>query len=173
MPLCQRKSLSSSSPDCSRALEKLPNIPGDLKAQGHQVSREDYVSPELFQMLSDWWISTCASLLTAHHLQGQGPLWVDPEGKILFLRGEQHHLSPGRGPTSFLGGLFSTCLTSDTCRVWASQSNELKEDSQARSGPFLSIKHQVCPRRSSFRCWGWNPHGACSQLGRGKHKSSK
>lgn len=45
------------------------------------------MSPELFQMLSDWWISTCASLLTAITLQGQGPLWVDPEGKILFLRG--------------------------------------------------------------------------------------
>lgn len=68
------------------------------------------MSPELFQMLSDWWISTCASLLTAITFKGKGPSGWIQKVRSCFSE-EQHHLSPGRGPTSFLGGLFSTCLT--------------------------------------------------------------
>lgn len=107
------------------------------------------------------------------HLQGQGSLWVDPEGKILFLRGAASSVPRMKTYQLTRCSVLNMPDPSDTRRAWASQSNELKEDSQAWSGPFLSIKHQVCPWLS-FRCWGWNPHGAFSLVGqRGKHKSSK
>lgn len=116
--------------------------------------------------------NTC-SFVDFQHLQGQGPLWVDPEGTILFFRKAASSLPRMKPYQLTRYSVLTMPDPADACGVLAFQSNVLREEQSDLVG-VIPFNQAPSVHQAQFQVLEVEPHGACSLAGqRGKHKSNK